>query len=78
MKVYARHLVSTSYPTFPGSINLDEDTDEINSFVDLERLIGKKVTKEKLKKRKTSDDVVLRLSSQLDEIKKLRRRMYDE
>ena len=70
VKVYARHLVSTSYPTFPGSINLDEDSDEINSFVDLERPRGKKVKNKKLKKRKTSDDVVPRLSSPLDEIKK--------
>ena len=36
----------------------------------LERPIGKKAENEKLKKIKISNDVVLRLSSQLDEIKK--------
>ena len=41
-----------------GSINLDEDNDKINSGKTLERPMGKKVENEKLKKRKTSDDVV--------------------
>ena len=44
----------------------------------LERSIGKKAENEKLKKRKISNDVVLRLSSQLDEIKEQKRRMHDE
>ena len=44
----------------------------------LERPIGKKAENEKLKKRKISNDVVLRLSSQLDEIKEQKRRMHDE
>ena len=44
----------------------------------LERPIGKKAENEKLKKRKISNDVVLRLSSKLDEIKEQKRRMHDE
>ena len=44
----------------------------------LERPIRKKVENEKLKKRKTSDDVVPRLFSQLGEIKEQKRRMHDE
>ena len=44
----------------------------------LERPIGKKAKNEKLKKRKISNDVVLRLSSQLDEINEQKRRMHDE
>ena len=44
----------------------------------LERPIGKKAEKEKLKKRKISDDVVPILSSQLDEIKEQKKRMHDE
>ena len=46
-----------------GSINLDEDNDKINSGKTLERAMGKKVENEKLKKGKTSDDVVPRLFS---------------
>ena len=44
----------------------------------LERPIGKKAENKKLKKRKISNDVVLRLSSKLDEIKEQKRRMHDE
>ena len=43
---------------FLGSINLDEDNDEMISYETSERPIGKKTENEKLKKRKTSDDVV--------------------
>ena len=50
----------------------------MNSGKTLERLIGKKVENEKLKKRKLCDDVVSRLSSQLGEIKEQKRRMHDE
>ena len=50
----------------------------MNSNETLERPIGKKVEKEKLKKRKNYDDVVLILSSQLDEINKEKRRMHEE
>ena len=44
----------------------------------LERPIGKKAEKEKLKKRKNCDDVVPIVSSQLDEIKEEKRRMHEE
>ena len=50
----------------------------MNSGETLERPIGKKVEKEKLKKRKNCDDVVPILSSQLDEIKEEKRRMHEE
>ena len=50
----------------------------MNSSETLERPIGKKAEKEKLKKRKNCDDVVPILSSQLDEIKEENRRMHDE
>ena len=50
----------------------------MNSGETLERPIGKKAEKEKLKKRKNYDDVVPILSSQLDEIKKEKRRMHKE
>ena len=50
----------------------------MNSSETLERPIGKKAKKEKLKKRKNCDDVVPILSSQLDEIKEEKRRMHEE
>ena len=50
----------------------------MNSGETLERPIGKKAKKEKLKKRKNCDDVVPILSSQLDEIKEEKRRMHEE
>ncbi|KAL0009718.1 hypothetical protein SO802_004826 [Lithocarpus litseifolius] len=50
----------------------------MNSGETLERPIGKKAEKEKLKKRKNCDDVVPILSSQLDEIQKEKRRMHEE
>ena len=78
VKVCARQPAAPSCPTFLGSINLDEDNDKMNSGKTLERLIGKKVENEKLKKRKLCDDVVSRLSSQLGEIKEQKRRMHDE
>ncbi|KAL4625982.1 hypothetical protein ACB092_05G063600 [Castanea dentata] len=77
-KVCTRQLATQSCPTFAISINLDEDNDEMNSGETLERPIGKKAEKEKLKKRKNSDDVVPILSSQLDEIKEEKRRMLEE
>ncbi|KAK9991444.1 hypothetical protein SO802_026429 [Lithocarpus litseifolius] len=61
-----------------SSINLDEDNDEMNSGETLERPIGKKAEKEKLKKRNNCDGVIPILSSQLDEIKKEKRRMHEE
>ena len=64
--------------TFASSINLDEDNDEMNSDETLERPIGKKAKKEKLKKRKNCDDVVPMLSSKLDEIKEEKRKMHEE
>ncbi|XP_050259816.1 glutathione S-transferase T2-like [Quercus robur] len=64
--------------TFASSINVDEDNDEMNSGETLERPIGKKAEKEKLKKRKNCDNVVPTLSSQLDEIKEEKRRMHEE
>ena len=56
----------------------DEDNDEMNSGETLERPIGKKAEKEKLKKRKNCDDVIQTLSSQLDEIKEEKRRIHEE
>ena len=64
--------------SFASSINVDEDNEEMNSGKTLERPIGKKAEKEKLKKRKNCDDVVPMLSSQLDEIKEEKRRMHEE
>ena len=78
VKVYIRQLAIQSFHTFASSINLDEDNDELNSGETLERPLGKKAEKEKLKKRKNCDDVVPILSSQLDEIKEEKRRMHEE
>ena len=78
VKVRLRQPTTQSCPTFASSINLDEDNDEMNSDETLERPIGKKTEKEKLKKRKNSDNVVQILSSQLDEIKEEKRRMHEE
>ena len=50
VKFHARQLATQSCPTFASSINLDEDNDEMNSGKTLERSIGKKTEKEKLKK----------------------------
>ena len=74
----AAQPATQSCHTFASSINLDEDNDEMNSSKTLERPIGKKAEKEKLKKRKNCDDVVPMLSSQLDEIKEEKRRMHEE
>ncbi|KAK4604583.1 hypothetical protein RGQ29_012881, partial [Quercus rubra] len=53
----AAQPATQSCHTFTSSINLDEDNDEMNSDETLERPIGKKAEKEKLKKRKNCDDV---------------------
>ena len=74
----ATQPAAQSCHTFASSINLDEDNNEMNSGETLERSIGKKAEKEKLKKRKNCDDVVPILSSQLDEIKEEKRRMHEE
>ena len=50
----------------------------MNSGETLERPIGKKAEKVKLKKRKNYDDVVPIFSSQLDEIKEEKKRMHEE
>ncbi|XP_075649928.1 glutathione S-transferase T3-like [Castanea sativa] len=73
-----RKPATQSSRTFASSIDLDEDNDEMNSGETLERPIGKKAEKEKLKKRKNCDDVVPILSSKLDEIKEEKRRMHEE
>ncbi|KAL4600897.1 hypothetical protein ACB092_11G233200 [Castanea dentata] len=78
LKVCTKKSATQSCHTFASSINLDEDNDEMNSGETLERPIGKKAEKEKLKKRKNCDDVVPILSSQLDEIKEEKRRMHEE
>ena len=78
LKARTRQPATQSCHTFASSINLDEDNDEMNSGETLERPIGKKAEKEKLKKRKNCDDVVPTLSSQLDEIKEEKRRMHEE
>ena len=78
LKVRTRQPASQSSRTFASSINLDEDNDEMNFGETLERPIGKKAEKEKLKKRKNCDDVVPILSSQLNEIKEEKRRMHKE
>ena len=78
VKIRTRQPATQSCHTIASSINLDEDNDEINSSETLERPIGKKAEKEKLKKRKNCDDVVPILSSQLDEIKEEKRRMHEE
>ena len=74
----ATQPATQSCHTFASSINLDEDNNEMNSGETLERPIGKNAEKEKLKKRKNCDDVVLILSSQLDEIKEEKRKMHEE
>ena len=58
LKVRTRQLATQSCHIFASSINLDENNDEMNSSETLERPIGKKAEKEKLKKRKNYDDVV--------------------
>ena len=78
VKVYIRQLAIQSFHTFASSINLDEDNDELNFGETLERPLGKKAEKEKLKKRNNCDDVVPILSSQLDEIKEEKRRMHEK
>ena len=78
MKVRTRQPATQSCHIFANSINLDEDNDEMNSNETLERPIGKKAEKEKLKKRKNCDNVVPILSSQLDEIKEEKRIMHEE
>ena len=78
MKIYTRQLATQSCYTFASSINLNEDNDEMNSGETLERPIGKKAEKVKLKKRKNYDDVVPIFSSQLDEIKEEKKRMHEE
>ena len=50
----------------------------MNSGETLERTIGKKAENEKLKKRKNCDDVIPKLSSQLNEIKEEKRRMHEK
>ena len=50
----------------------------MNSGETLERPIGKKAEKEKLKKRKNCDDVVPIFSFKLNEIKEEKRRMHKE
>ena len=52
VKVHTRQPATQSCHTIASSINLDEDNDELNSGETLERPIGKKAEKEKLKKRK--------------------------
>ena len=78
VKVYTRQPTTQFCHTFACSKNLDEDNDVMNSGETLERPIGKKAEKEKLKKRKNCDDVVPIFSSQLDEIKEEKRRMHEE
>ncbi|XP_065638528.1 glutathione S-transferase T3-like [Quercus suber] len=78
LKARKRQPATQSSHPFASSINLDEDNDETNTNETLERPIGKKAEKEKLKKRKNCDDVVPMLSSQLDEIKEEKRRMHEE
>ena len=78
LKARTRQLATQSCHTFASSINLDEDNNEMNSSETLERSIGKKAEKEKLKKKKSCDDLVPILSSQLDEIKEEKRRMHEE
>ena len=78
VKIRTRQPATQSCQTFASTINLDEDNDEMNSSETLERPISKKAEKEKLKKRKNYDDVVLILSSQLDEINEEKRRMHED
>ena len=78
LKACKKRPATQSCHTFASSINLDEDNDEMNSGETLERPIGKKAEKVKLKKRKNYDDVVPIFSSQLDEIKEEKKRMHEE
>nr|POE58447.1 glutathione s-transferase t3 [Quercus suber] len=78
VKVCTKQPATQSCHTFVSSINLDENNDKMNSGETLERPIGKKAEKEKLKKRKNCDDVVPILSTQLDDIKEENRRMHKE
>nr|POE57203.1 hypothetical protein CFP56_01859 [Quercus suber] len=78
VKVRTRQPATQSFNTFASSINLDEDNDELNFGKTLERPIGKKAKKKKLKKRKNCNDVVPILSSQLDEIKEEKRKMHED
>ena len=50
----------------------------MNSGETLEKSIGKKAEKEKLKKRKNCNDVVSIFSFKLNEIKEEKRRMHEE
>ena len=59
----------TSSPTLLESIHLDEDNDKSNAFVDMERPLGKKAKKERLKKRKSQYNTFSSLATKLDEIK---------
>ena len=63
VKVRIRQSATQSCHTFASSINLDEDNNEMNFGKTLERPIGKKTEKQKLKKRKNCDDMVLIFSS---------------
>lgn len=56
---------TTSSPT-------SDDNEELSSFIELERTLGRKAQNELLKKRKRQDDMVLSLSTILDEIKEKR------
>ena len=78
LKVRTRQPAKQSCHTFASSINLVEDNDEMNVGETLERPIGKKAEKGKLKKRKNCDDVIPILSFQFDEIKEEKRRMHDK
>nr|XP_023881513.1 glutathione S-transferase T3-like [Quercus suber]POE74154.1 hypothetical protein CFP56_63262 [Quercus suber] len=78
LKARTRQLATQSSHTFASSINLDKDNNEMNTGETLERPIGKKAEKEKLKKIKNCDDVVPILASQLDEIKEEKRRIHEE
>ena len=78
VKVRTRQPATQSCHIFANSINLDEDNDEMNSSETLERPIGKKAEKDKLKKRKNCDDMVPILSSQLDKMKEEKRRMHEK
>ena len=68
----------TSSPTLLESIHLDEDNDKSNAFVDMERPLGKKAEKERLKKRKSQDNMVSSLATNLDEIKEEKKKFHEE
>ncbi|KAL7236176.1 hypothetical protein ACSBR1_019439 [Camellia fascicularis] len=61
--------LTTIPPSTPDTVNLGDDDGSHDAFVDLERPIGRKVEKERIKKRKSGDCMTSPLAGILTEIK---------